>query len=353
LHAFAGLVTLPRDAPRTIATDANLGHSEYRCRNEFAALKPLTPGRASACHPKIGRNAMRFENGSEIETAADLEIPGVLWRRDPQASEVPLVFDSPHSGTTYPDDFAFACPADVLRRVEDTYVDELWDAAPEFGATLIGAVFPRSYLDPNRAAHDLDVKVLEAAAALHLTPRPETRTGLIRRIVKRGVPIYDRKLSADEVLVRIERYHTPYHRVLDEACGRLHRKYGVVWHINCHSMPSTRQAGERPEPEHADFVLGDRDGTTCAAEFTRYVASVLRGMGYDVRINEGYKGVEIVRRQGRPAENRHSLQIEVDRALYMDQHTLEKAPGFHQLKADLTRLIEALRDFADAPRAVL
>lgn len=276
----------------------------------------------------------------------DLGIPGVLWRRGPRGPEVPLVFDSPHSGTHYPADFGFACPYDVLRRVEDTYVDELWGAAPEFGATLIAAVFPRSYLDPNRAARDLDVKLLEPEAAALLHARPETRTGVIRRIAKRGFPIYDRKLSADEVLGRIARCHAPYHRVLDETCDRLYRKFGAVWHINCHSMPSSRRAGERPEPEHADFVLGDRDGTTCAAEFTRFVAGALRGMGYDVRINEGYKGVEIVRRHGRPAEGRHSLQIEIDRALYMDQETLEKTPGFAPLQADLTSLIEALSAYA-------
>ncbi|MBV8888902.1 MAG: N-formylglutamate amidohydrolase [Alphaproteobacteria bacterium] len=275
------------------------------------------------------------------------EIPGVLWRRDPLARERPLVFDSPHSGTDYPEDFGFCCPLEELRRVEDTYVDELWGAAPEHGATLIGAVFPRSYLDPNRTAHDIDPKLLADDAASQLLLRPETRTGLVRRIAKRGVRIYDRKLSAEEIRQRIDRCHTPYHRVLDETCERLHRKFGAVWHINCHSMPSApRQTGRPPEPEQADFVLGDRDGRTCAAEFTGFVARTLRDMGYDARINEGYKGVEIVRRHGHPAEGRHSLQIEVDRALYMDQHTLAKLPGFDRLKADITRLIERVAAFA-------
>src|SRR5437763_9276212 len=107
-------------------------------------------------------------------------------------------------------------------------------------------------------------------------------------------------------------------------------------------MPSYGPSREERKGVYADFVLGDRDGTTCSPEFTDFVAGFLRGLGYDVRINEGYKGVEIVRRQGRPAERRHSLQIEVDRALYMDQKTLEKLPGFGRLRADLTRLVEAL-----------
>jgi N-formylglutamate deformylase len=276
------------------------------------------------------------------------EIPGVLWRRDPGAAEVPLVFDSPHSGSEYPEDFRFCCSIDVLRTAEDAYVDELYAAAPELGATLIGAVFPRSYLDPNRAADDLDTMHIDGTWPSPLSPSHRTRAGLglVRRVARPGIPIYDRKLTAAEVMARVDRCHTPYHHVLAEACDRVHRKFGTVWHVNCHSMPSQRsgkKGGRCP-----DFVLGDRDGTTCAPEFTDFVAGVLRGRGYTVRINEVYKGVEIVKRQGRPAANRHSLQIEVDRALYMDQKTLEKTRGFGRLRADITFMIEALKGFASA-----
>jgi N-formylglutamate deformylase len=276
----------------------------------------------------------------------NFEIPGVLWRRDPQAAEVPLVFDSPHSGSHYPDDFRFTCPLDTLRRAEDAYVDELYAAAPAHGATLIGALFPRSYLDPNRAVDDIDESLIEGDWPAPLKPSQNTRAGLglVRRVARPSTPIYDRKLSVDEVLSRIERCHGPYHRVLDDACTLLHHKYGTVWHINCHSMPSKRSGRDIGRP--ADFVLGDRDGTTCAKEFTDFVAAVLRRRGYDVRINEIYKGVEIVKRHGRPGERRHSLQIEVDRALYMDQKTLQKNANFAQLQADITYLIERLRDFA-------
>jgi N-formylglutamate amidohydrolase len=278
----------------------------------------------------------------------DFEIPGVLWRRDAEANEAPLVFDSPHSGSDYPDDFAFTCPLQVLRRAEDSYVDELFGTVPAFGATLIAAVFPRSYLDVNRAADDLDPALIHGRLPPHLAPRPTTRVGLVRRYARPGMPIYDRKLDAKEVAARVERYHAPYHRALDEACDRLHRKFGGVWHVNCHSMPSRADRKEGRRGEYGDFVLGDRDGSTCGPEFTEHVARVLRGLGYDVRVNQGYKGVEIVRRQGRPRANRHSLQIEIDRSLYMDQRTLEKLPGFDRLQADLARLVEALRDFVEA-----
>jgi N-formylglutamate deformylase len=278
------------------------------------------------------------------------EIPGVLWRRDPETAEVPLVFDSPHSGAHYPEDFRYNCALENLRRAEDGYVDELYAAAPSHGATLIAALFPRSYLDANRAVDDIDDALIDGAWPSPLRPSHKTRAGLglVRRVVRPGVPIYDSKLPAAEILSRIERCHTPYHRVLDDACTRLHRDFGVVWHINCHSMPSKRSARDIGRP--ADFVLGDRDGTTCAREFTDFVAAVLRRRGYDVRINEIYKGVEIVKRQGRPEVRRHSLQIEVDRALYMDQKTLEKNAGFAQVQSDITHLIGALREFAEGRR---
>jgi len=299
----------------------------------IAAWRERPPRLSAVAGPEMLRS-----NGKAFE------IPGVLWRRDPAHERLPLVLDSPHSGSIYPDDFGFCCPLPVLRRAEDAYVDELYEVAPALGATLIGALFPRSYLDPNRAPDDLDPGMLAGPLPPSFQPRPVTRVGLVRRHARPGVPIYDRKLSPDDVLARIERYHTPYHQVLNETCDRLHTEFGAVWHINCHSMPSNGS----PRDEHGDFVLGDRDGTTCAPEFTDFVASFLRGLGYDVRVNEGYKGVEIVRRQGRPGENRHSLQIEVDRSLYMDQRTLHRLPGFDRLRADLTHLVQAIGDFVRA-----
>jgi N-formylglutamate deformylase len=289
--------------------------------------------------------AAQLASGVMNGVEPDYEIPGVLWRRDPAGEALPLVFDSPHSGSLYPDDFSFCCPLPILRRAEDAFVDELFDAAPSHGATLIAAVFPRSYLDVNRAADDLDPGLLAAAWPNHLPLRPATRVGLVRRYAQPGIPIYDRKLHPKDVLSRIERYHAPYHRALDEACDRLHDEFGAVWHINCHSMPSTGNRKLGRKGEHGDFVLGDRDGTTCDGEFTDFVARTLRDMGYEVHVNDGYKGVEIVRRHGRPGERRHSLQIEIDRALYMDQRSLEKNAGFGQLQADLAALVEALRAF--------
>ena len=139
------------------------------------------------------------------------EIPGVLWRRDPEGEEVPLVFDPPHSGSRYPEDFRHSWPIEVLRRAEDAFVDELYAAAPRHGATLIAALFPRSYLDANRAVDDLDEALIDGDWPSPLMPSHKTRAGLglVRRVARPGAPIYDRKLPIGEILARVERFHAP------------------------------------------------------------------------------------------------------------------------------------------------
>ena len=277
-------------------------------------------------------------------------IPGVLFRTSPRQTEVPLVFDSPHSGTDYPDDFDHTCPRHVLRTAEDTYVDELYAAAPAHGATLIGALFPRSYIDTNRHIADIDAALLAEPWPHPLNPGVKTKLGmgLIRRLAVPKLPVYSRKLRVAEVQARIERYYHAYHDELASAADRLHARFAGVWHVNCHSMKSVSNgmAIEGPGVPRADFVLGDRDGTTCAPELTDFVLRFLTRLGYDVRVNNPYKGVELVRRHGRPRENRHSLQIEVNRKLYMDEGTFERNANFPRLKADLDGLVAALAGFA-------
>jgi N-formylglutamate deformylase len=268
-------------------------------------------------------------------------IPGVLIRRDAEAGEVALVFDSPHSGTEYPEDFRFSCPFAVLRTAEDTHVEDLYGAAPGFGATLLAALFPRSYLDLNRDAADIDVTMLAGKWRGAVRPSEKTRPGqgLIRRLARPDLPLYDRKLGVAEVAARIARCYEPYHAALQEALDRLHRKFGAVWLIDCHSMPSHGGARATPRPE---FVLGDRDGTSCRPELTDFVRRLLTGLGYEVALNDPYKGVEIVRRHGRPAAGFQALQIEINRALYMDERTLARKPDYARVKADLTHLIAGL-----------
>lgn len=268
----------------------------------------------------------------------------------PRGDSVPLVLDSPHSGTEYPDDFRPAITRELLRQAEDSYVDELYGSGPDLGATLIAARFPRSYIDPNRSLFDIDASLLEAPWPGPAIPGAKTQKGigLIWRVLDSGESIYDRKLGIDEVKQRIVRYHQPYQRAVKDALDAAHEHFGGVWHLNLHSMPavSGRISDEGPGKARADFVLGDRDGTTCAPEFTALVAGALRAMGYEVKVNDPYKGVELVRAFSEPKANRHSLQVEVNRRLYMDERTRAKGAGFAALKSNLDKLLKSVADYA-------
>jgi N-formylglutamate deformylase len=262
----------------------------------------------------------------------------------------PLVLDSPHSGVTYPEDFRTVCELAVLRRAEDTHVEKLYDFAPGLGVAWIEALFPRSYLDANRNTTELDVELLEDAWTDELATDPAVLSkvrlgkGLVWRCTDDGVPIYDRKLTAAEVRQRIERCWRPYHAAVEEAINAAHARHGYSIHLNCHSMPavSASHATEFPGLVHADFVIGDRDGSTASPALSGLICEVLRGFGYDVAYNHPYKGVELVRRYGDPAGNRHSIQVEINRKLYMDEATLEPYAGFASLRAHLRQLVERL-----------
>ena len=264
--------------------------------------------------------------------------------------DVPVVFDSPHSGTNYPADFDSIVPRLTLRRAEDTHVEALYAAAPDQGAVLIAAEFPRSYIDANRSILDIDGALLDNPwpGPINVTKKTEKGIGLVWRLLDTGEPIYARKLTVAEVQARVSHCYAPYHKAVRDAINAAHKHYGAVWHINCHSMPATSSviSEEGPGVPRADFVLGDRDGTTCAPEFTTFVALTLRGMGYEVRVNDPYKGVELVRAYSDPAGNKHSLQIEVNRKLYMDEITREPNANFAKLQGDITVLIKAISGYA-------
>ncbi len=264
--------------------------------------------------------------------------------------DVPVIFDSPHSGTRYPQNFGYVVDHGSLRRAEDTHVDALYAAAPALGATLLLAHFPRSYIDANRSILDIDPALLDAAwpGPINITKKTEKGIGLVWRLLDTGEAIYDRKLSVEEVQARIAKCYAPYHKALRDTMNSIHKHYGAVWHVNCHSMPATSSviSEEGPGVARADFVLGDRDGTTCSSEFTSFVAITLKDMGYNVKVNDPYKGVELVRAYSDPAGNKHSLQVEVNRRLYMDEETRETNQNFALLNQDITRLIEEIAAYA-------
>ncbi len=264
----------------------------------------------------------------------------------PAAPAVPLVCDSPHSGTAYPADYGHAVPRTLLRRGEDTHVESLWEAVPAVGGTLLAAHFPRTYIDCNRTEDDLDPELLDAPWPTPLDPGPKTRLGfgLVWRNIGAGQPIYDRPLTVAEVRNRIESYYRPYHAALAQAVEDTTRRFGAVWHLNLHSMPNDAYERLKIESPHplADFVLGDRDGTTCEPGFVDLIERELRARGYTVARNDPYKGVQLIARIGQPALRRHSLQVEIRRPLYMDEATRERNAGFAQVQRDLTGVLESL-----------
>ena len=263
----------------------------------------------------------------------------------------PLVLDSPHSGTVYPEDFRPVCDLATLRRAEDTHVEKLYAFAPAMGAAWIEAHFPRSYLDANRDTTELDTALLDGPWPEPLSADPRVLAkvrlgkGLVWKLTDEGLPVYDRLLTVDEVRHRIDSCWRPYHAAVAQAIDAAHARHGHSIHINCHSMPAIAgsHATDFPGLAHADFVIGDRDGSTADPALSRKLCAHLRAQGYSVDYNHPYKGVELVRRHGRPAENRHSIQVEINRRLYMDEATLAlDEAGAARLGEHLRSMVEML-----------
>jgi N-formylglutamate deformylase len=238
----------------------------------------------------------------------------------------------------------------TLRQAEDTHVEKLYDFAPAMGIAWIEALFPRAYLDANRNCTEIDESMIDAPWPGDIVSdekalgKVRLGKGLLWRCTDDGVPIYSRKLSVAEVQSRIERCWTPYHAAVAQAIEDAHGRHGYAIHINCHSMPAVagQFSTDFPGLVHADFVIGDRDGTTAAPALSRKVCSHLESLGYDVSYNHPYKGVELVRRYGDPARQRHSIQVEINRKLYMDEETLQLTPAHEELKASLRSLARML-----------
>lgn len=258
-----------------------------------------------------------------------------------------LVLDSPHSGRVMPADFRAALSHEDLRDGEDEYIDELYWPAAELGIPVLAAQFPRTYIDANRHAADIDLDLLDAPWPHHHEPSGKAGIGkaLLWRTLDDGRNIYNRQLSVAEVASRIERFHQPYHRTLRQLMDAAHHAHGQVVHINCHSMNAV--AGVMGEggagTARADFVLGDRHGTTCSAEVTHFVRDQLLAHGYNVKINDPFAGVELVRAYSNPALGRHSLQLEINKRLYMDQGTGLKLAHFAVLQRQLMQMLRAMQ----------
>jgi N-formylglutamate deformylase len=262
----------------------------------------------------------------------------------PGTNAIPLVCDSPHSGTHYPDDFNYAVDLADLRRCEDTHVEKLWAAVPSVGGTLIHATFPRSYTDANRTEFDIDVSMLEGAWPGRAEPSQRCLAlgnGLIFSKTTLLQPIYDRKLSIKEVQHRIQACWRPYRQALADALALASQQHGKRWHLNLHSMPSNayERLGLPKDKVLADVVLGNLHGAACSADFTAFMARAFEQRGYSVSINDPYVGMDLLKTHGDPAKQHQSLQIELNRALYLNEQTREPLPQFGKVQADIASLL--------------
>lgn len=270
------------------------------------------------------------------------------WAGESAPGASPLVFDSPHSWGEWPEGGTpTQAPAQALATTWDAWIDELWATAAQGRAPVLAARFHRSFIDANRARDDIDAALLDGPWPEPLNPGAACLRGmgLIRRLALPNVPMYAAPLPVAEVRDRIAHYYDPYHQTLSDLIEAAHANFGLSVHIDCHSMKSVGNgmnvdAGQaRP-----DMVVSNLAGRTSDAFLLRWVVQHLRSLGYRVQANHPYQGAELVRRHGRPAEGRHSLQIEINRALYMNEARLERHDGFERLARDLATLVAMLDD---------
>lgn len=284
--------------------------------------------------------ATHRSSGTEADPSWEVLAPG--------EQVAPVVLASPHSGRAYPADFVANSPLDLLalRRSEDSFVDDLFAAAPELGIPLLRALFPRAYIDPNREPFELDPDMFEDALpdyANTQSSRVAAGLGTIARVVSSGQEIYATKLRFSDAAARINANYRPYHRTLRDLLDATRRRFGYYVLIDCHSMPSVGgphdpDAGRR----RADIVLGDCFSSTCSETVIRTVEQSLRARGYEVARNKPFAGGFTTRHYGRPGQGLHALQIEINRGLYMDEQAIRPNGGMAKLKEDMTALLGEL-----------
>jgi N-formylglutamate amidohydrolase len=261
----------------------------------------------------------------------------------------PVAFNSPHSGCVYPHAFLATARLDlaVLRRSEDCFVDELLTGVVQRGHPLMRAHFPRCFVDVNREPYELDPRMFDGrlpSFANTRSMRVAGGLGTVARVVGDAQEIYDQRIPVEDALRRIEGLYKPYHRALRKLMTRIHREFGAAVLVDCHSMPST--SGPKDERPRADIVIGDRYGTSCLSVVADTVEATLRERGYTVNRNKPYAGGFITEHYGNPAAGLHSIQLEINRALYMDERRFERSAWFCTVAQDLEAVADQLNEIA-------
>ena len=269
-----------------------------------------------------------------------------------EGQSIPLIIDSPHSGTEYPLDFNHQADFAQLRQAEDSYVDELYKHVSSIGGVFLDAKFPRSYIDPNRSENDFILEDLHeknnSVCEIKFKPTVKSQLGIglvWLKIPPNGEPMYRDKITLKQLMHRVNTYHRPYHKILKNILDNTYKKFGNFYHVNAHSMQNqaTAMSDQSQGTKRPDFVIGDREGTSCKRRFTDLIVDFLKSLNYSVDVNYPYKGMELIRAYSDPLQNKNSVQIEVNRKLYMNEETREKIDNFKILKQDLKKLINEIK----------
>ncbi|QOZ55267.1 N-formylglutamate amidohydrolase [Bradyrhizobium sp. CCBAU 53338] len=278
-------------------------------------------------------------------TRFDGEVSPAFEIVEPAEWRAPVIFNSPHSGSTYPDEFLSASRIDLpqLRRSEDSFMDELIGHLSGRGFPTVRVNFPRSYVDVNREPYELDPRMFTGrlpSFANTRSMRVAGGLGTIPRVVGDGQEIYRDRIAVDDALARIETLYKPYHRALRRLINKVHQTFGTVVLVDCHSMPSVGVS--RDEPRRPDIVIGDRYGTSCTPLLPDRVEETMTGLGYSIGRNKPYAGGFITEHYGNPASGLHAVQLEFNRAIYMDERRRERGPRFGQVASDFGVLADVL-----------
>lgn len=268
---------------------------------------------------------------------------------------IPLVFDSPHSGMGLPDDFQSDVPKQQIQTGWDAFIEDLWSGSVDHGAHLLHALFSRMYIDPNRAPNDIDPEVVEQQQmSFQPTKYSERGMGLIRRYALPEIPLYNRKLTERELQVRLHDYYLPYHNTLANLLDKLHQKFGAVWHIDCHSMKSVgNKMNIDAGAARPDIILGDNEGLCASGEFVSLIEHAFVSRGYSVVRNDPYKGGYLINQYSNIKDKRHSMQIEINRSLYMNEKEFTKNENYDKFKADLAGVAYEVSQYVRAKIATL
>jgi N-formylglutamate amidohydrolase len=269
--------------------------------------------------------------------------PEVFYRFDPQTAAVPVIVDVSRSGRFYPIDFRSPVPFTALHDNVSMHVDEIWKDAPRFGATLLQALFPNTYIDANRHELDIDPDLIDGEWPVPLEFVSKTGLGLLKTVSRYGEPLQERKLTVAEITSRLDRYYRPYHRELQAICDRMRAADGFYFNLSCHCMsavgaPTHADAGR----ERMDFCICNLKGTTSSDDFIEFVAATIRGEGYTCSVNTPYSGGELNRRYGTTDGTRDSLMIEINKRTFMDVKTFKKNDGFEGIRRAANKVLEAV-----------